>query len=217
MKKAIVWANGDPPSKRVIKYLIRAGCNKIICADGGANSARKLNFAPDVIIGDLDSITEDNLNYFSGKSKIIQLKRQNDTDVEKALKYAVKMKFSELFLIGATGSRLDHSFCNLGIMLKFHDKIRIKLIHRQSVLSVYEGNVEIKTSPGETVSIYGFGRKTKITSRGLKYPLKNASLPFGEKESTSNVALKDSINLTIKGGRIFLIRDFEAMRKNGQL
>jgi thiamine pyrophosphokinase len=217
MKKAILWANGDPPSKRIIGYLIRAGYNNIICADGGANSARKLNFVPDVIIGDLDSITDENLNYFSGKSEIIKLNRQNDTDVEKALKYSIKKKFDELILIGATGSRLDHSFCNLGIMLKFYDKIRIKLIHRQSVLSVYEGNIEIKTFPGETVSIYGFDRKTKITSQGLKYPLKETSLPFGEKESTSNVALKDSINLTIKGGRIFLIRDFEAMRKNGQL
>ncbi|AFN75821.1 thiamine pyrophosphokinase [Melioribacter roseus P3M-2] len=217
MKKAILWANGDPPSKRIIGYLIRAGYNKIICADGGANSARKLNFVPDVIIGDLDSITDDNLNYFSDKSEIIKLNRQNDTDVEKALKYSIKKKFDELILIGATGSRLDHSFCNLGIMLKFYDKIRIKLLHRQSVLCAYEGDVEIKTSPGETVSIYGFDRKTKITSQGLKYPLKETSLPFGEKESTSNVALKDSINLTIKGGRIFLIRDFEAMRKNGQL
>ncbi|MGK9475860.1 thiamine diphosphokinase [Melioribacter sp. OK-6-Me] len=217
MKKGILWANGDPPSKRIIDFLVRTGYNKIICADGGANSAHQLNVVPDVIIGDLDSITNENLRYFSGKSKIVKQNRQNDTDVEKAIKYAIKNKFTDLFLIGATGSRLDHSFCNLGIMLKFYDEIQIKLLHRQSVLCVYEGNVEIKTLPGETISIYGFDRKTKITSRGLKYPLKETSLPFGEKESTSNVALKDSIYLTIKGGRVFVIRDFEAMRKNGQL
>ncbi len=217
MKKAILWANGDPPSKRIIDFLVRTGYNKIICADGGANSARKLNAVPDVIIGDLDSITAENLKYFSGKSKIIKQNRQNDTDVEKAIKYAIKKKFTDLFLIGATGSRLDHSFCNLGIILKFYDEIQIKLLHRQSVLSVYSGSVEIKTLTGETISLYGFDRKTKITSQGLKYPLKEMHLPFGEKESTSNVALKDSIYLTIKGGRIFVIRDFEAMRKNGQL
>ena len=46
----------------------------------------------------------------------------------------------------------------------------------------------LKTYSGETISLYGFNSKTKIISEGLYYPLKNISLPFGVKESTSNLA-----------------------------
>ena len=39
-------------------------------------------------------------------------------------------------------------------------------------------------------------------------------LPFGVRESTSNVAVSGLVKLTIKNGKIFVIRDFETMRKN---
>ena len=72
----------------------------------------------------------------------------------------------------------------------------------------------MKTFPGETISLYGFDRKTKIISKGLKYPLNNVPLPFGERESTSNVAAGKKVELNISGGVIFVIRDVNQMIKN---
>ena len=118
MKKCIILANGKPPKKSIITFFQRRGYSKLICADGGSNSALKMKLVPDVIIGDLDSISSEALKEFKSVSKIIRLKRQNDTDVEKCLKYAIKNKFEEALLLGATGNRLDHTFCNLGIVLK---------------------------------------------------------------------------------------------------
>jgi len=188
--------------------------NTLICADGGANSARKLNLIPDFIIGDLDSVSKSTLNYFRGKSIIHKIGRQNDTDVEKCLKFAISIRISEAILTGVTGDRLDHTFCNLGIVLKFFNKIKLSIIAEDSYLSAYSGNIELKTLPGETISLYGFNENTKIVSEGLKYPLKNIPLPFGVKESTSNVAVASKVKLKITGGRIFIIRDFNKMKKN---
>ncbi len=214
MKKAIVLANGDAPSKGQIKYLKSIGYSKIICADGGANSAKRLGIIPDVIIGDLDSITKDNFDFFSNKTEIIKYARQNDTDVEKCLKYLIKYKYEKVILLGATGNRLDHTICNLGIAIKFFAKIDISIIHKKSFLSPHSGNIELKTIPGETISVYGFDEKTKIASKGLKYPLKNIALPFGKKESTSNIAIGEKIMLKITGGVVLLIRDFNLMKKH---
>lgn len=213
MKKCIILANGKPPKKKIISFFSKNGYDELICADGGANSALKMNLVPDVIIGDFDSITPSALKKFKLKSKLLQLKRQNDTDVEKCLKYAIQKGFREAFLAGATGNRLDHSFCNLGIVLKFFSKIKISVIAEKSFLKPYKGNIKIKSFKGEIISLYGFDRKTKITSRGLKYPLKNVPLPFGEKESTSNVATTDGIELSISNGVIFVIRDLNSMIK----
>jgi len=215
MKRCIIFANGRPPKKSVINYLRKVGAETLICADGGANFAHKLGLIPDFIIGDLDSIHSKILKAFNKKSRIINYKRQNDTDVEKSIKFAISKKFDEVFLVGATGDRLDHTFCNLGIVIKFSEKINIKIIHEQSLLALYSGKVELKTTPGEIISLYGFDRKTKFFSKGLKYPLDNSSLPFGEKESTSNVAVAEKVNLQIRNGKGFVIRQFDVLKRNG--
>ncbi len=215
MKKCIILANGKPPRKSVLKYLRGIGYSSLICADGGADSALRMGIIPDVIIGDLDSVTHNALKYFKNKSKIVRIGRQNDTDVEKCLKYAIGKKTEEVVLTGVTGDRLDHTFCNLGIVIKFFDKIKLHIAAENSFLSAYTGKIDLKTVPGETISLYGFNRNTKITSEGLRYQLINTALPFGEKESTSNVALSNAIRLKIKGGIIFVVRDFNTMKKNG--
>ena len=214
MKKALILANGDSPKIRQIRYLQKIGYKKLICADGGANSAKKLNIIPDLIIGDLDSISGETLKYYADKSKIIKLKRQNDTDVEKAIKYLIKNKFDEVILLGATGDRLDHSICNLGIVLKFFHQIRISILHEKSFLRAYDSYIKLSTIKNEIISIYGFSEITKIISRGLKYQLKNISLPFGQKESTSNMAKGKIVELTITNGTIFVIREFKILKDN---
>ena len=128
MKKCIILANGKPPKKSIITFFQKAGYNKLICADGGANSALQMGLFPDVIIGDLDSISTKALKEYKSVSKIIRLKRQNDTDVEKCLKYAINKKFDEALLVGVTGNRLDHTFCNIGIVLKFYHKITLSMM-----------------------------------------------------------------------------------------
>jgi len=215
LKKCIILANGKPPRKSVIRFFQKNGFDTIICADGGADSALRLSLTPDFIIGDLDSISKEAIKKFKKTSKILEYKRQNDTDVEKCLKFAINNKYDEALLIGVTGNRLDHTICNLGIVLKFFSEIELSLLAENSYLKPYTGDVRLNTQKGEIISLYGFDKKTKITSRGLKYPLKNISLPFGEKESTSNVSTSKSIQLKIRNGIIFIIRDFNIIKKYG--
>jgi thiamine pyrophosphokinase len=212
--KCIIFANGRPPVKSVLSTLKKKGYDTLICADGGANSARKINVLPDYIIGDLDSISKNTLNYFSENSEIFKITGQNDTDVEKCIKFAIKRKLNDIVLLGVTGNRLDHTFCNLGIVLKFFALARIRIIAEDSLLAPYSGIVNLPTCSGESISLYGINSKTRISSEGLYYPLKNISLPFGVKESTSNIATGKSIKLKIAGGVIFVIRDFKTVIKN---
>jgi len=213
MKKSIIIANGKSPNKKVVDYFSAKAFDTIICADGGANSARKIGIIPDFIIGDLDSIELSTLKYFENKSTIIQIKRQNDTDVEKCLKFAIKKGFKEVILLGLTGNRLDHTICNLGIVIKFFNQIKIYLAAESSFLTPINKVTTFKSKIGETISIYAFDKKTKISSVGLKYKLNKSSLPFGVKESTSNVSISNMVELNVSGGIVFVIRDFTFMKK----
>lgn len=214
MKKCIIIANGRPPSKNVINFFKSKGYSTLICADGGANSAFKLGLVPDYIIGDLDSVFPGTLKFYSDKSTIIKVKRQNDTDVEKCIKFAIRNKYTDAILLGVTGDRLDHTICNLGIVIKFYQKINCNIVAENSYLIPTNKTIILKSKVGETISIYAFDKQTKITSDGLKYHLRNSSLPFGEKESTSNVAIKNQVKFIVKGGIIFIIRDFNFIKQN---
>lgn len=214
MKRCLMIANGKSPSKHRIMKLVSLGYNFIICADGGAEAAKKLNLKPDVIIGDLDSVSNETLKYFSDV-EIIQLRRQNDTDVEKCLKYAIRKKIKEVVLVGATGDRLDHMICNLGIVIKYFQKIRIHILHEENILSCYNSSVKLPVEQEETISLYGFGEGCTITATGLKYAMKNKLLVFGKNESTSNVAAGNEVNLSIKNGYVFVVRNFRNVIRHG--
>ncbi|HEX2867521.1 MAG TPA: thiamine diphosphokinase [Ignavibacteriales bacterium] len=212
MKKCVIIANGKAPKKSIFPFLKKQGYTTLICADGGANSARRLKLIPDFILGDLDSIHPDTLKFYEDKVKVKRIKRQDDTDVEKCLKFAINNRYSECVLTGVIGDRLDHSFSNLGIVLRYSRLISLKVISDRSFLTVHKGNFCLRTVPGETLSIYAFDKKTKISSTGLKYELQNDTLPYGLRESTSNEALQSEVHLKVKGGRVFIIRDFNLVR-----
>lgn len=213
--KAIILGNGKRPQKRTIQYLKRQGYERFICADGGANSAYKMRLQPDYIIGDMDSVEPEIIEYFEGASVIMKYDRQDDTDIEKCLKFAIDMGWTEAVLLGATGDRLDHSFCNMGIAIKYFDDIRIRLIAEKSILTVHTGLLELRSLPGEIISIYGIDDDTIFTSWGLKYPLTGFSLPFGKRESTSNVSTQNTVKISIENGKGLIIRDFSFVRKHG--
>lgn len=213
MENILIIANGKAPLKSAVQYFVRKGFSTIICADGGANSAKNLGIIPNYIIGDLDSIKPSTLKYYQSKSTIIKYRRQTDTDVEKCLMFAIKKGYREAVLLGVTGDRLDHTIGNLGIVLKYFKKIKTHIAADNSFLTPYHNFTSLHSKEGEIISIYAFDNKTSITSKGLKYPLKNSKLPFGIKESTSNAATNSVVELKIKGGVVFVIRDFNFVKK----
>lgn len=215
MKKALIIANGFQQKKSLIKKLKDIGFDFIIAADGGANSLMKLKIYPNIVIGDFDSIKSNTIKWAERQAKIIQIKRQNDTDVEKAIKYLIRNNFNEAILLGGTGDRLDHSIANIGFIIKYSKLIKLYLIHINSVLYTISGINDINVRKDETISLYAFDSKTKLTSFGLKYKLNDTSLMFGEKDSTSNVALTDKIKINVKGGIAIIIRNLSEVLADG--
>ncbi len=69
VRNALVICNGEVLVKKAIAPLLQKS-SFIVCADGGANKARELGIRPDVIIGDLDSISPATAKLFSNVKTI---------------------------------------------------------------------------------------------------------------------------------------------------
>lgn len=214
-KGCVILGNGRPPATGDLSFFLDNGFPVLICADGGANVAYDIGGIPDYIIGDLDSISESILDHYKNRVSVIKIERQDDTDVEKCLKFAIEKGFTQCALLGVTGDRLDHTLNNIGLALKYGDKIRIFIYSEQSLLEVFTGTLQIDGFRGETVSIYGFDSNTRITTKGLKYPLNGEVLPFGVRDGTSNEVLEEKFEVTAEGGTAILIRNAREAIKGG--
>ena len=90
--KYAIFLNGEYPEfNEEYRNLLKD--RVIYCADGGANFAYKENILPCVILGDLDSISSEALNYFKANNvKIIKFSGDKDyTDFELVLMDILKL------------------------------------------------------------------------------------------------------------------------------
>jgi thiamine pyrophosphokinase len=198
MKRALILANGYPPSKRLFrKYL--ASADWFICADGGANIAVRFGCAPNLIIGDFDSVRKETLRVFSNV-EIKKLKDQNSTDLEKALTASIRKKCTEIVVLGATGGRLDHAIGNLSALAKFSRKTTIKFIDDTGEYIPVGHTLEITLPVGTSISLLPLSRCNGIVTRGLKWNLNNESLQFGIRESTSNSVVSSQVTIKVRSG-----------------
>lgn len=142
--KYLIIANGiavdDDPLLKLVKE-----ADVVVCADGGARYLKRIGIAPNVLIGDMDSIGDNENLYFtditttiSSESKsleqnqtiVIKYPRQKDaSDTELAVLWAVDQGAEYITLTGVTGTRMDHTLSNIFLLKKIGERgVRCKIV-----------------------------------------------------------------------------------------
>ncbi|MBI5463636.1 MAG: thiamine diphosphokinase [Ignavibacteriales bacterium] len=203
-RRALILANGHPPTKRLVKTLKNMSAI-FVCADGGANAAARMSLTPDLIIGDLDSIAHETKKKFS-RVQTKHIAEQNSTDLEKAIRWLLQRGYREIVVAGALGGRPDHLLGNFSALVKFSGRASIRFVDdREEVCSVGK-QFAATLNVGETISLLPLNRCEGITTKGFKWDLKNQVLELGYRESTSNVAVANVATIRVRKGDLLLYR-----------
>ena len=202
MTRCLLLCNGEPPSRQLCRELARKA-NLIVAADGGANAARCYGITPDIIIGDLDSISPATRRFFSSAT-IEQVSRQDSTDLEKALDYLVNRKVGSVIIAGATGRRIDFTLANLSVLWNYALHFQLTVVNDGWMAIPVGRALKVSARKGTTVSIIPFGPCTGITLKGLQYPLHNARMRIGQ-IGVSNVVVRSPFSVQVRKGRMLLI------------
>jgi len=202
MKQAIILANGVPPRKSFLQAYLRLG-DILICADGGANTAARFNITPDLIIGDMDSVSTVTLQRFRSVTRK-KITSQNSTDLEKALAAAVRLRCTDAIVLGATGGRLDHAMGNLSALAKYSPRLHIQFIDELGEYMYIGRKLEIDIPNGTTISLLPLSVCTGITTQGLQWNLHDEALQLGVRESTSNRAIAQKVHIQVHKGDLIL-------------
>jgi len=181
----------------------------IICADGGTRHAYHMNIVPNVIIGDLDSSKDEYIKYYSSKAvPIIRYSSDKDkTDTQLCLEYAME-QYDKILLLGATGSRLDHTLGNISILKMAADKGKIAcMMDKNNELYVIKDGIKLEGSKGDLLSLLPLSTKVDgINLKGVSYPLQNAVMEIGNPYGVSNQFEDHVVELTIASGYMIVIK-----------
>ncbi|WP_165000661.1 thiamine diphosphokinase [Xylanivirga thermophila] len=205
----LIILNGSMGDISGIKDAIKS-YDYIICADGGARYAYAGGIIPDVILGDFDSLPEDILEYYKTKDILIKTypKEKDETDSQIAVDMAISMGADRVTLIGALGSRLDHSYANIMLLcrLKNHG-IDGCIIDSNNIITVSNDVLIINGEIGGYVSLLPLGEDTYIEyTKGLRYPIFDKKLPLDFPYGISNEFIENTAMVKIISGWVVAIK-----------
>lgn len=150
----------------------------IIGVDRGMQFCYDNQIIPDYIVGDFDSLPASILEWY--KETKIPIREYNPvkdaTDTLIALEKALHMGSSEIWILGATGTRIDHVLCNIQILKNaWLAGVSAYLVDSRNQISLpVERRFTIRKEEqfGTYVSFFPLGEEVEgLTLRGFKYPL----------------------------------------------
>lgn len=202
--KTIILADGNFPCHEIpLNYLRNA--RRIICCDGGADQLIKAGFIPEAIVGDLDSVSPEVKEKYS--DRIFRDTGQETNDLTKAVTWCFERNYKDLVILGATGKREDHTIGNISLLIEYSREADVIMVTDYGIFRSFTKSCRFSTVAGQQISVFSISPETKITSRGLVYPLNSKKLTNWW-EATLNEATGETVEIYFEDGAIIVFMEF---------
>ena len=211
--RVCIILNGEIKNYDYIKNIInKNNYDYIVCADGGANHSYNMGIIPDYIIGDLDSIYNEIIEFYKLKDVKFEKfpSKKDETDTEICVYLASKLNAKEIDFIGALGGRLDHMIANINLLYYVRNKgIYTKIISEYEDIHIaINEEITINGNIGDTISVIPLNGDAKgVTLENLAYPLNNYDMKFYLPLGISNVMLDEKCSVKVEQGSLIIIKN----------
>jgi thiamine pyrophosphokinase len=184
----------------------------VVAADSGADLARSLGSRVNILVGDLDSISDASLCELRSQGTRIDRHHpdKDATDLELALTLAVADQPRHLILVGGHGGRFDHALATVEALATVAAPgRRVEAWLGKAQLLVTGDDVSVAARVGELVSVLPVrGAAEGVTTTGLRWALEDATLPAGTTRGVSNEVRSPPARITLTSGTLAVIRPF---------
>ena len=197
LSNVLLIGNCTLPGAALLERLAREA-TFILAADGGADKARAAGIRPDLVIGDLDSLS-------SAPEQVLRVPRQDNTDLEKALDWLQEHRAGHVCIVGSVGGRWDFSIGNFLSVYSYLPALDIYFAGDGWKIYPLVQGTQKAVRPGARVSLIPFTACTRVNLSGTQYPLTNAQLALGHTGRTlSNCAQQAQITVHFESGFMLL-------------
>lgn len=207
--KRVVIVSGGNIHTHILEEILQD--DFIIGADRGALFLVDHQLTPDLAIGDFDSVTADELERIQINSKQFTSCDAIDkdlTDTELAYDLAIERQPEEILILGATGTRFDHTLANIQMMTKgLQHQIKTIIRDNNNLITLTGSSCTISESGYSYVSLLSLTPEvTGITLEGFMYPLDHATLKMGHSLAVSNKLIEPTGTVHIESGLLLIIQ-----------
>lgn len=190
------------------KYL--EGADLVIAVDSGAKHLDGLKAVPDILTGDFDSIVQADYDCLiaSGVETLRFPVEKDKTDSQLAVELALERGCNKVVLLGALGTRLDHSFSNICLLKKLIERgVKGIIADEYNEVWLTDSTITIGREAGTKLSLLPLSASVKgVTTKGLYYPLKDATLETGSSWGVSNEFVNETADVSITDGLLLVIK-----------
>ncbi len=204
MRILIVVNGGRESPAEIVRW--HEGCDKLIAVDGGAELVAQADLAPDIVIGDFDSISPERLAQINPHA-LIHNPDQNTTDFQKALTHATSLGAVNIVVLDPEGDRLDHALSALGWASQQLKGRKIRFVFSRAIVHLLDSEAEYECREGSTISILPLESSQIIRTSGLKWNIQNTKMKLGEFDSVSNLAESERIAIHVASGVVAVFID----------
>lgn len=188
---------GPAPIRVIAQALAEAPI--LIAVDGGVAHAALAGHVPTRIIGDMDSQPDQMPDSFAGVP-VTHIAEQESTDFDKALR-SVACPLS--LGVGFLGGRVDHELACFHSLATHPDR-RAILLSESDAVTLLPPDGRLSLPQGTRVSLFPLG-PVRITSRGLRWPLRDDVLDPMGRIGTSNETTQDTVAISASEPACLLI------------
>ncbi len=209
--KVLIITGGKVKSDLLKEYLKSHSYDYIIAADGGGSYAKEVGIRPDLLLGDFDTLDKQVLKEYQemGVEFMTFPPEKDYTDTHLALTTALAKNPEQITIFGATGTRLDHTLANIGLLtLAVHANVKAELIDENNRIQMMKDHLTIKKEEawGNYISLLAYTEKVAgIDLEGFLYPLHKAELTIGISRGISNELVKEQGTISIESGLLLVI------------
>lgn len=210
MRQAVLVGGGDLDLAALARILPAAAPGLSIGVDGGTAAFARAGARPDWVVGDFDSLGPDELAAMAEQGvKIRRYPHEKDqTDLELAIELAAELGADTAAIFGATGSRLDHTLVNLGMLRKARALgIEARIIAPgQEILLLSPGRHPLPGGPGRVLSLVPLTLEAAgIFTEGMRYPLRRETLYLGGSRGVHNECLGAEAAVSLESGELLAV------------
>jgi thiamine pyrophosphokinase len=208
MARILIFVNGRLPDLEKARRLINNG-DLLLAADGGAGHILALGRRPAAVIGDLDSISKEDLKLLTDEGiTIIRFPADKDfTDLELALDHALRLNGDRILIVGGMGGRVDQTLGNIGLLTDPRlEQIDVRIDDGVEEVFLCRQRVEVEGSRGDLLSLLPWGAAVEgVCTEGLQWPLAGDALEPHQTRGISNVLLGGKAIVTTRRGILLIV------------
>lgn len=212
--RVIIVADGEVDATALGDAVDAPGVKRplVIAADGGALRAESVGVIPDLLMGDGDSVSSDDVHRLRALGVEVRLvaAEKDESDTELCLREAFAQGARTIRIFGALGGpRPEHALANVALLALPESSDRdVSIEHGRSSLRLFGGSgdpasISVRGTPGDYLSLQPLAPGAEgVTTQGLRYPLCDEALPYGPSRGVSNEFVARDASITVTRGRL---------------